>query len=319
MLACFLVIINHSHGYIFDYSNTMTTKTFDILNFVFYKMGVPLFVMASGALFLGRKVEYKKIFKQIYKLVVPLFVLSFVIYFKQNDLCTAGFIENFFKEPIIIPYWYLYMIIMLYFITPFINKMIEKFNGKDYLYFSLIVVIFPTIVTAFKILFGLNISGYFSMASLPIIVGVYVLGYYLSKLENKKKYAIISLIVFILTSIVLFIITYIMTKETGNTNYAFDNAFSIFVILESACIFYSAKYLFYNKENKFLSVISECTFGIYLFHFLIIYKIMNLNIVTNVFNFNIYLGLYVGEFLVFVLCFIITYVLKKVPVMKKNL
>lgn len=319
VLACFLVIINHSGDYIFYYSNSTATTIFYIINFVLCKIGVPLFIMCSGALFLGRKLEYKKIFIQISKVIVPLVGLSFIIYFKQNGFNVIGFIEKFFEEPIIIPYWYLYMIIMLYLITPFLNKMIENFNKKDYLYFILIVVLVPAIIDVFRTLFNLDISGYFTMASFPIIIGVYIIGKFLTTLEIKKKYAIISSLLFVFTSLMFFIITYLMTKQANQISYAFDNAFSLFTILESSCLFYLVKYLFYNKDNRIISTISECTFGIYLLHFLIIYKVMNLNIVTYVFNFNIYIGMYFGELLVFVLCFIVTYILKKIPIIKKFL
>lgn len=140
-----------------------------------------------------------------------------------------------------------------------------------------------------------------------------------NNIGNKEKIRYYIIIIICFYKLDVSIIMYLMTKQANQISYAFDNAFSLFTILEASCIFYLAKYLFYNKDNRIISTISECTFGIYLLHFLIIYKVMNLNIVTYVFNFNIYIGMYFGELLVFVLCFIVTYILKKIPVIKKFL
>lgn len=60
ILACFLVIVNHTNSDIFLNSSIGITWFVSITYFFICKIAVPLFVMISGAVLLGKKDSYKK-------------------------------------------------------------------------------------------------------------------------------------------------------------------------------------------------------------------------------------------------------------------
>ena len=52
--------MNHTIGYC--YKETSITALFYAFNYSFYKMGVPIFIMVTGVLFLSKQSDYKYIF-----------------------------------------------------------------------------------------------------------------------------------------------------------------------------------------------------------------------------------------------------------------
>ena len=86
ILACFLVVINHTGGYLLEFAGTSNfgTSLFYMIEFVICKIGVPLFIMISGFLLLERNNNFCDIGKKIFRVFVPLFLLSALVYFKAN-------------------------------------------------------------------------------------------------------------------------------------------------------------------------------------------------------------------------------------------
>lgn len=318
IVACFLVIVNHCIGTIYDFSNSKFTNIFYCVNFSICKMAVPLFIMTTGALLLKKQDTYITTFKRILRVLIPLLIMSFILYFK--DYGFTNFITSFMSKPIIYPYWYLYMLISLYLVTPLLQKMLNNFKNKDYIYLILITLIIPVIIEMISKLFGINISNMFYICIFSKVVGIYILGYYLSICNIKSIYKNISIISLIVFGILYFLTFYIPYINTGKVSYLFDTYDSIFSIVMGASLFYLFRYIFKNnsyKCSKIINIISGCTFGIYLFHFPIIYNVLNIGIIQNIFKFNIVLGVYLLEVLIFIICGIVTYILKCIPYVKK--
>lgn len=84
-----------------------------------------------------------------------------------------------------------------------------------------------------------------------------------NNIGNKEKIRYYIIIINCFYKLDVSIIMYLMTKQANQIYYAFDNAFSLFTILEASCLFYLVKHLFYNKENRIISTISECTLESY--------------------------------------------------------
>ena len=68
ILACFFVVINHTGGYLLEFAgnNNFGNSLFYMINFVFCKMGVPLFIMITGFLLLERNSSFANMSKKIY-------------------------------------------------------------------------------------------------------------------------------------------------------------------------------------------------------------------------------------------------------------
>lgn len=329
IIACILVIINHSAGYIFEYAGkTNTTTTVYSIIFSICKMGVPLFILSTGYLLLkDDKVDsYKKTFQRIYRIIIPLLGISFLHYIWVvgiNKINIIEFLTKFITQPRQIYLWYLYMLIGLYLIIPFIQKMLKNFEKKDYLVFTILFLIIPSILPLLKVFFSISFSHYFSQALFPIFIALLVSGNYIAKIDLKRSYLFTAVICFIL-SISAFSGYMIYTYQTTQKiSYALDS-YNLLLILPAITLFYICRYIFENKSfnkitSKIISEISLTTFGTYLFHFLIIYQVYNLGIIQKIFSFNVYLGFITLISSIFIGCTILVFILRRIPIIKKFL
>lgn len=193
-MACILIIINHSAGYIFEFAGKSngTTIIYSII-FAICKMGVSLFVLSTGYLLIknNKADNYKKIFERIFRIIIPLIGISFIIYMSVNgikNIDIIDFLTNFIKQPQQVYLWYLYMLVGLYLVLPFIQRMIKNFKDTDYMMFIILFLIIPSLFPILSIIFKISINSYFTQATIPIFIALAALGNYLSKIELKKKY-----------------------------------------------------------------------------------------------------------------------------------
>lgn len=107
--------------------------------------GVPLFVMLSGALLLGKEESLKVFFrKRMHRLLAPFVtwsVIVSVILYVQNggrniaDWASA-FVHQFVTEGVHGIYWYVYLIVGLYLITPVLRRVFSSCNKTLAVYVS---------------------------------------------------------------------------------------------------------------------------------------------------------------------------------------
>lgn len=111
-------------------------------------------------------------------------------------------------------------------------------------------------------------------------------------------------------------------KSSGQISSALDS-YNFILIISAATLFYIVRYLFEKKFNKLCSnIISEInltTFGTYLIHYLVIYKIYNISVIQKIFDINVYLGFTSLVLSVFIGCTIIIFILRRIPIIKKFL
>ena len=324
IIACFFVIINHSGGYIFEYTSyNKFSVLFYSINFAICKVAVLIFLMITGYLLLQKESTYKQSFKRIFRVLVPLLALSLVIYVKQCGFHVKHFIYSFFNEPIIKPFWYLYMLCGLYLMIPFMSKVIKVLKENDLRNLIIICLIIPGLIPVIGILFHININSNFtlSLISYPIVFAL--AGVYLSKVELNKKNRNIAFLCFIIPILFFILSMYLPFLKTQKISYALDT-FSITSNLPALSLFYLIRYFFSNKESSknfksIISTISSVTFGIYLFHFSMIGILSKVEFIQQIFKFNPYIGIIIFQLICFVICGIITYIMKKIPVIKKFL
>ena len=322
IIACLLVIINHTINHVLLFE-TKGVSFFFCLLFSFCKVAVPLFIICSGFLILEKQYSYKKIFKNIIKVLVPLIIISGLLYVKDTGIKNINiltFISKFLAEPYIKPYWYLYMLLGLYLITPFIQKMVKQFEKKDYYYFIIFFLFIPAILKLLLVCFGIKYSSYWLISFVPYTIGYYVFGSYLKHDYNDININI-TRIIFVVSFLGMFLLSYLPSLYGNGISYKFDDVSSLPVIIMSLSLIYllynrfkNIKYN--NKLNSFINTISSTTFGIYLFHHLIGYRIFTSGLVQILCNFNIFIGYLISVIGIFVVCGIITYILKHIPVVR---
>ena len=327
ILACFLVIIDHSHSYLLHHMKDITTfaALFYTIGFSICKQGVPVFIILSGYLLLKKEQNYKMILKRIYRIVIPLVLLSLFLYVKNigiSNINVLDFINKFMEEPFATHLWYLYMLIGLYMVTPFVKKMVYGFKDKDYKVFLLFFLIFPGLLQMLSTVFKVTFSNYYTMSLFPVIIGFYVYGNYLSKIDSNKKLFKLSLLTYISTLLIMIIQMFSVYMVNGKIVYDYADWSSLLTILGTLSITYIGKYLFENKEVKHVKIINEIsntTFGIYLIHYFVNYEIYEITIMQHIFDFSPYIGVLVLEILCFISCSIVVYMLRKIKFIKQFL
>ena len=325
IFACLCVIMNHVIEFIKDYANhSFSGALFYSVNFSIYKCAVPIFIMTTGVLLLRKKISYREMVKKIIRIFIPLLILSFIIYIKENQTTFSfyTFLELFFKDPIKVPYWYLYMLIVLYLMVPFIQKMIQEFKDNDYKYFIFMVLLLPGLLNIISVYSPISFSQSFFMAWIPIYLGYFVGGYYLYQISLKKKDFYFSILIFLISTILLGLSMFLPFIYKGELAFVLDNTSNLFVMLASLSIFYIARYLIEPKTMnqmlaRIISFFSSTTFGIYLIHFLVYYMVYFRT--PFIYDKSPELGVITTTLLTFIICSGITALGKKIPLIKNFL
>lgn len=274
IIASFMVVLIHVSAIYVSTNIDKYNYNFKVGNFFdsISRISVPLFVMVSGAFIIDNeknknfKYFIRKTFK---KIIVPTLIWSiiYVIYSiilqifsfnGKNTNYTLPFIQWINGEPYY-HMWYMYMLIGLYFVTPFIIEIKDKIGKVNFKILSIIFLIIG-FITSF-------------IGDLPWLIkfisylGYFCLGYIIKKYYNKRFSYKIYLFIGILSLFLIFIFTNLVVKYSllHNRLY-FYNYLNPLVILASISIFI----VFTNMENlncpKLILNISKHTFNIYMIH-----------------------------------------------------
>lgn len=344
-LAIFCVICIHVYceiqgGIMHDYALIPSYKWFyaQIMGNCF-RIGVPLFLMLSGALLLGRNESLKEfLHKRLPRIVVPFifwgFVLSVIliilayvfgyegfIFIKSFDLYgISRFIFRAYlaKSSSFEPYWFFWTIFGIYLLMPVINKLFKNPDFEKMEYFLVIWLITCLITYTLKISipFGLD---YFAGP-----IGFVVLGYYLRcterKLLNNPRFAILLIL---LSAVSMILLSWCLSST--KMTYNFDR-YTILVAIEAIGVFllfknfdkFNLKLNFIRNPDsiihKLISSLAKHSYGIYLTHASLI-----LIILGAIPNFSQHVNLFTVSMLVMALVvpWFIMVVLDKIPVVNR--
>lgn len=336
ILAILFVVYNHVINYI-DLSSTLS-KIFFVFSFDICKVAVPLFIMTSGALLLRKDDKYSNIYgKRIIRILVPLVLVITLNLIIFNNNFRFSSVHDFLFTIIgnlnceVMPYWswYLFMLLGLYIMLPFIRKMIKNFNDKDFKFFTLIfclIVGFANFVPVLSAVFFnevTNVNRSFMPTLFSIAIGYFVFGYYISKMNISKKMKNWSLILLVLSVVIgsIFIYYGMFIKGYGYNDLIFWDV--ILAAVPSMCFFVIFKYysfLFLGKaQQKIFTRVSSTVFGIYLFHPFLIEFVAGFGILKFIFNYNTIIGTLVLTLIICFILMVVIYLLKKIPIIRNFL
>lgn len=246
-----------------------------ITYFFVCKIAVPVFLMISGTLLLGKVDSYAKAGKRFLRIVEVLILFSLVYdirrcYVDSTLFSPVGFIRSIWNTNITNAYWYLYLYLGLLAFLPLFQRMANKMKKKDYIYFLAMVFVVGcgyTIITHYNPQWGYN--GYFGIIIPSAYIGIFFLGYYMDHyVELSIKWAIISVVLFCGMIGAQVFLTLNEYKMTPDYYLFYDNCTYLPCVIASGCAFYVLKYLGKNISNsliiKIISALGKATFGIFL-------------------------------------------------------
>ena len=251
------------------------------------RIGVPLFVMVSGALFLDedKPFDAKSFFrKHLLKMVVLLVIWSIVYGIFYSMVSGVGILDYIFNfAGTLYPHiWYMYMIIGLYLITPVLRLFVKRENSKYILYFIILSVcgnFIPSFLGIFKNIFGFTVANYSSRLYLNFASGYttyFLLGWYITNVDIKKKAKNILIGLGGMGLILMIVLTQAFESSIPASYQFTYDSLSILPFVYSLGSFL----LLYRKENtqknrRAFRFISKYTFGIYMLHIIFLEIFMN--------------------------------------------
>ena len=298
------------------------------------RVGVPLFIMLSGALLLAPKKENESMrdfFKKRWVRVGLPFVFWAAIYFLWEIFVNHQAVTvDFFVDGILTgPYfhfWYIYMLLGLYLLTPVLRVVVAHARREVLKLFLAVWFAGTAILPVVSLLTPYHLDP--NVLTVPLYVGIYVLGIYLLDAQVKKSYLVAA----IASGVALTaIFTYALAATIGGaTMFYFQDYSSATMILTSASLFLLLiSYPLSSPQphktggaslgRRLLHLVSENTLAIYFLHLIVIEIFQRgfLGFAVNGNTVNSIVGVPLMVALTLGLCLAIVLPLKRVPYLKK--
>ena len=290
--------------------------------------GVPLFLMASGAIMLdeAKELSIKKLYlKNILRIIIAMFVWGIVYkiyHLLKADTFSIVTLIGAVKEVLFFNqefhFYYLHMILIVYAFLPitrvFINSASQTQLKYALLLWFVLAIVYPALLAfgPFNRLGG--ITNQWGINLTYASIGFGILGYYLKKYPLARAKALILLICGLLLT---FGLTLYKSRDIGMLYENFLNGNSVPIYLLSVGIFGLVKDININSEKlkNTVSWLSKSSFCIYLVHMLIMYLMKEIGMNIDFAPYIISIPLF--AFLLLALSITFYFVLSKIPFVKK--
>jgi len=250
-------------------------------------ISVPLFLMLTGALLLQPEKQNENLsvfFKKRWaRIGLPFFFWAAVYFFwdfyVKNIPFSLGVITQGILNGAYLQFWYIYVLVGLYLLTPLLRAFLANADRTLIKYFAILWLIGVAILPFFGLLtpFMLN-SNVFVISG---FVGYFVLGTYLTTVKMRRS----TIWVFMTLGVALTAFgTYVLAVTGGAQIYFFQEYISPTVILAAVMMFLlllTTKPFSVHQEtspskgNRLIKVISENTLGIFFLHVIVLESLQN--------------------------------------------
>lgn len=237
-------------------------------------IGVNLFIMISGYLLLDKTEETIVFFKKRILNILPLFLVFNIIYIYFGKIPIIPVLKG--KAISASHFWYIYMILGLYLLTPWLQKVL-KYAEKETLF-----VVF--------LWFLCNILNpylrYFNLAEIPFsnfpltgFIGYYILGYFVKKYDNKVKRTsfILIIVIYVLGFLLSFLSTKYVLAVTGKrvSDFFDKNSLGTFIMTLSFFVFW-CKFSF-SKRDRIIKIVADSTYFAFLVHLIVLHFVIKIS------------------------------------------
>lgn len=294
------------------------------------RWAVPVFLMISGALFLGQEVPWKILYKKyIFRMIVAFVVWSSL--YAVHSLIGGGGLKEFVRETISSHYhlWYIPMIIGMYMCHPILRRIVEDKKVTEY--FLILSFAFT-----FAIPWGTQLANDFApdrvknavallngpinSMSLHLVIGYtfyYIMGYYLSQNELTPRIKT-WIYIFGVGGFLLTVLLSIGAAYKAQMPMPYFSNFHVNILCEALFVFvwFKDHCKQMEKTDTILYKLSKYSFGVYLVHALILEQLNN-RLGLNTLSFNPIISVPVITGIVFAIALVISIVLNHIPKLNK--
>jgi len=299
------------------------------INMTLIHICVPLLIMLSGALLIGKKESYKIFFnKRIKRVIIPWITWSCLFTLLVVSIHADYNVNNIFamfRTIFIQLNWFIILICSLYLLTPAIRIFAQNAKTKDVLMVVLLWFFSVSLLPTLRDTAAFPLSTDNGIVRLVIsFIGYFFLGFLITKIQLQK---------YIMPLFIIFIISVLVTSAYGyySSINNFLHASMVFDYIAPGIIavslsFFSLLYsmekiyqrLFTSFIKKLLFSISNAALGIYFIHYLFLNRaplpvlLKNTSYITISYD----IDLFINGFLIFVVSFAIIFSLQKIPKVK---
>ena len=269
---------------------------------------VPVFFMITGYCLLKKQeCTYKYCFTHILKYIAVLFTVG-LFYALLEEVYSANTINvkiiiqaviNVIAGNLWAHMWFIYSIIGVYLVMPVIHCFMQK-GEKNIFIFTGMLFFFNIFCSSIKTWLSIGVDFPFGGYLFYVCFGGAI-----AKCRIRKELLYLCCLAGALSTVCM-----VMAAKTTLIGYN-----HLFVCLVAMSIFLLVNKM-EVKSNKFILTISKCTWGIYLLHPLFIniaIKVLKIDFLTSL----PYVKLFVFTIVISIISFVATYILKKIPFLKK--
>jgi surface polysaccharide O-acyltransferase-like enzyme len=255
---------------------------------------VPLFFMISGALLLASpqtaSVGYT-LKRRVTRVLIPFLVWSLiaVAYYLFVSWRYGGAadwnaaidrLKHLPGRPVAIHLWFMYALIPLYILSPFMKKMVDSLDRNLVIYLLSIWVFFSAVLPLVAAFLPesyrpmLLLDTRYNLSVMAGYAGYFVAGYYLMQWRRPVSKLLLGLIV-IVDVVCITLGTWWKTNVTGEYSEVFKTYSGLFVVVLSSALFLLCKELLRGRRLRrpsaaVVAFLAPLAFGVYLVHNLLV-------------------------------------------------
>lgn len=341
IFAAFFVIFNHTNNngfFLFSqYEYGSLQFWVYLIPSIFCKFSVPLFFSIAGALLLNREPEPlpRLWIHRICRIGAVLLAWSFFYYMVgvvrgSETFRLKTFLATLYTSNWNFSFWYLYAYVAFLVTLPLLQRLAQGMSNRDFLYFLGVYILFSPFLQTVQYLLLQNraslndhlIPSWISERILFYPLLGYFLRYRIRDFWNRKRLTVLWM-VNIACILLACWMTYREAVVTGKCTEEFHNTF---VAINCIAVFVSCQHLF-DKGNpdkrvqKLICSLGSSTLGVYLMHVLFLNRIPVISKLLDIMRLQWHINYMVSAFLycgfIFVICYVVTLVMKKIPLLRQ--
>ena len=248
-----------------------------------------------------------------------------------NEISLKSFFVKLYSSNLQAHLWYLYLYIAYLAVIPFLKSLVKGLDDKYFYYMFFIAIFFEGILPVSEYLIGQNTVRLYSYLQISWLLNYAVLypclGYFMQhrlRFELLKKYLPWLWMANVLGIVITCYMTYYRRQITGDVSQSALQAYhSSFVVINCVTIFMTIRLLFERRKlcnivQSVVQSVGSCTFGIYLWHLLVMEKIGwdSIRWLRST-GLNYMICAFLMCLLTMIISYITTLVLSKIPVVRK--